>query len=563
MNYLKLPLDNPTTVQDAFTTWQGFVQLCPEETPIGPNRIYELDDHSDGAWSYDFHWRRPAEKVDAIGCSFVRDVELWGSSIAVHAGRLIGYGVEADLDNWRPLTPLREDGFFDIPAPIDRVLDRPVLIADGHNVSTWGHWLVEYLPRFAIARDLLGMRFDELLVPLPFHIPDWAIDLLESTCSVRRSNIVRYRAYAERLICPHAVVPSYSYSGIYTFHSFLRRFYHRLRPQLIGPRTRVCVSRAGVIPTGGNRRFPLRKRFEDMAKDRGYQIVRPETLTLSDQINLFANATVVIGEHGSAMHNAVFCDPGTVVGCIGFWNPIQLHLGYVCQHRNVYLTRGCIWPSEGQPDFQLAVTEDDLASFLDKIDELSVDAPTQAPAHVPVKLAEGPQEENVGGSRVGETTCNPSLSVPLSVGLEILTHVQNHGDVMGAAGSWAGNEAVTHWIEGFIISPNGGVEPADLLYRAVLFDGSISPWVPAGVFCGSRGQSRPLLGFQLQLRGAAAVRYDCLCGALFADCTRLDPSTADVMCVAPSRVPMAAIWIELRPKEDGAAPSQHSGKTTT
>ena len=229
----------------------------------------------------------------------------------------------------------------------------------------------------------------------------------------------------------------------------------------------------------------------------------------------------------------------------------------------VYLTRGCIWPSEGQPDFQLAVTEEDLASFLDKIDEMSLDPPALAPAHIPAKLAEGPEKENVGGSGFGKTTSNPTLSAAPPVGLEILTHVQHHGDVMGTAGGWAGDEAVTHWIEGFAVFLSGEIEPADLIYRAILLDGSISPWVPAGAFCGTRGQSRPLLGFQLQLRGAAAVRYDCLYGALFADRTRLAPSTADAMCVAPSRVPMAAIWIELRPKEDGAAPSQHSGKTTT
>jgi hypothetical protein len=374
MRYLKLPLSNPTIIQDAFATWRGFVQLCPGETPKGPDRIYELDNRSDGAWGHDFHWKRPAAKVEAIGCNFVPNIELWAPSIAVHAGYLIGYGVDADQDNWRSLPALNNDGFFEAATPVDRVIDHPLLIADGTAHSTWGHWIVDYLPRFAIARDLLGARFDEFLVPLPFETPDWAINLLRSICSVRPHNIIRYKPFAERLIAARAVIPSYSYSNTYTFHSFLRRFYHQLRPQTDKSNIRLCVSRGGDFVSGSIRRFPLRSRFEDMAENRGYQIIRPEALSLADQIRLFADASVVIGEYGSGMHNAVFCDPHTIVACIGFWNPIQLHIGYVCEHRSVYLTRGCVWPGEGQADFQLAMTEESLTSFFDKIDELNFEA---------------------------------------------------------------------------------------------------------------------------------------------------------------------------------------------
>ena len=370
MDYLKLPLSDPIPLQDAFSTWQGFVELSPEEPTIGPNRIFELDDRADSEWTYDFHWKPPADRVEATGCNFVRDIELWAPSIAVHAGQLVGYGAVADFDNWRAAPAFKQGGFFDVPAPVDRIIDRPMLIADGVTYSTWGHWIIDFLPRFAIARALLGPKFDDLTIPLPFDAPDWITDLLETTCSVRTSNIVRYRPYSERLICAHAVIPSYSYSGIHTFHSFLKQFYQRLQPANILPRSRLCISRGGIAHTGSNRQFPLRARFEDLAENRGYQIVRPETLSLSDQIALFANAAVVIGEHGSAMHNSVFCAPDTIIGCIGFWNAVQLQLGYVCHHRNVYLTRGCAWPSDEDSSFRLGVTEDDLVSFLDKIDDL-------------------------------------------------------------------------------------------------------------------------------------------------------------------------------------------------
>jgi hypothetical protein len=357
------------TLQNGLRDWSGFVELSPEEKSVGPNRVYELSDHSE-SWIYDFHWKRPAPKVDAVGCHFLRDVQLWAPSIVVHAGHLIGDGMITDYDNWKSAPALQEDGLFSIPRPIDRIIDRPMLIADG-AYSIWGHWIVDYLPRFAIARRLLGSFFDELVVPLPHNVPHWVVALLERICFVRPDNIIQYRPYAERLISDRAVVPSYAYSGEYTLHSFFRRFYRAQLPLISGPRRRICVSRSGPAVAHSNRKFPLRDCFEDMAKDRGYLVVQPETLSISEQIALFADASVVLGEHGSGMHSAVFSDPRTVIACIGFWNAIQLHIGYVCRHRNVYLTRGCIWPSDGQPDFQINVTEPSLVALFDQIDRLS------------------------------------------------------------------------------------------------------------------------------------------------------------------------------------------------
>ena len=45
----------------------------------------------------------------------------------------------------------------------------------------------------------------------------------------------------------------------------------------------------------------------------GFDILRPHEMTIKDQIEAFSSADLVVGPAGSAMFNAVFCHPGTVL----------------------------------------------------------------------------------------------------------------------------------------------------------------------------------------------------------------------------------------------------------
>ncbi|WP_228119122.1 glycosyltransferase family 61 protein [Gluconobacter oxydans] len=107
-----------------------------------------------------------------------------------------------------------------------------------------------------------------------------------------------------------------------------------------------------------------------MALDRGYEIIHPEKFSLEEQIRIFSEAAAVVGEHGSGMHSTLFSSPGTVVGCLGFWNAVQLHIGYLMGHQNVYVTRNCKWPTPENNQYRIECTEEDLKSFFEKVDSL-------------------------------------------------------------------------------------------------------------------------------------------------------------------------------------------------
>jgi hypothetical protein len=126
--------------------------------------------------------------------------------------------------------------------------------------------------------------------------------------------------------------------------------------------------------------------------------------------------------------------------------------------------------------------------------------------------------------------------------------VQDFGDVEATLGEWVGGRGSGRWIEGFSLTPRLGVAVEDIECRAVLGRDWLSPWVPGGRFCGSRGLALPLRGFCLRLRSAAAGQYELAYSARFVDGMEIGPVGADRVCAAPSLAALEAFQVMLRPR---------------
>ncbi|MGI4747660.1 MAG: hypothetical protein ACRYGI_12190 [Janthinobacterium lividum] len=131
--------------------------------------------------------------------------------------------------------------------------------------------------------------------------------------------------------------------------------------------------------------------------------------------------------------------------------------------------------------------------------------------------------------------------------LEVAAHVQRRGDLLTLLGEWMGERGSQNWIEGFAISPNRFVEPADIEYQAVLGKGWLSPWSEGGQYCGSRGMALPILGLRVRLKGDAAERYTIRVSASFTDGTSIGPVDATGTAEAPSLAPLEAFMVEIVP----------------
>jgi hypothetical protein len=131
---------------------------------------------------------------------------------------------------------------------------------------------------------------------------------------------------------------------------------------------------------------------------------------------------------------------------------------------------------------------------------------------------------------------------------EVVAHIEGIGDVDSKAGDWVGMRGSGRAIEGFSLTPRQGITPDEFEIRAVLGRDWLSPWLPGGSFCGSRGLALPLRGFCLRLHPAAAARADLACFARFVDGSEVGPVGSDRVIAAPSLAALEAFQVVMRPR---------------
>ncbi len=168
------------------------------------------------------------------------------------------------------------------------------------------------------------------------------------------------------------------------------------------------------------------------------------------------------------------------------------------------------------------------------------------------------QVMRLGREGAGAAAPAQAATAALSAPAEIVAHVQRTGDVPSRVGEWAGTRGSRQWIEGFSLSPQNGIKPADVEYQAVLGRGWLSPWIEGGKFCGSRGMALPLLGLKVRLKGAAAKTHECSYSASFVDGSVMGPVPGGEACEAESLAALEAFQIVIQRRGAAAATADTS-----
>lgn len=353
----------------AAVEWDGYVELAAGDSTPPATPIVILDDRPGAEWQRLHYWKKPAPSVDGIGAYFLHDVTLWEPGLIAIEDRFLEVEPTSFRVAQERLARRRSGPREEI------VVKEPVLLADGPGFDIWGHWLVEFVPRIAIAQRLLDGMFEDMRIPLHAGTPSWVETLLFELFGISRSRIFYYESKHSRLLLKRAIIPTFCFTKEYTFHPFIRAFYNDLRVQSGRADRRLCISRANAI-FSDMRPFAHREAFEAMAQENGFEIVVPQEMPISDQIRMFSEARIIVGEYGSALHNSVFAPPGAIVGAIGQWNAIQMRLGEVLGQQSVFLTRGCHWPDADSP-MRIETSLTDLASFFDVLNAMGAPVATE------------------------------------------------------------------------------------------------------------------------------------------------------------------------------------------
>jgi capsular polysaccharide biosynthesis protein len=183
-----------------------------------------------------------------------------------------------------------------------RHIDEPAALLNGPGAVVFGHWLVDFLPRLFV---------------LSSSIPHWVFPLLGSY-GLTMDQLVLHREHEEHLQVAELIVPTNvrQRSRVHSmFGAVAIDLQNRVERMLSIPPSPIIsrdifISRAGA---DDSRALENRDEIEVLAASSGLAIVRPETFSFAEQIALFRQAQVIVGEYGSALHLSMFSRPGTVV----------------------------------------------------------------------------------------------------------------------------------------------------------------------------------------------------------------------------------------------------------
>jgi hypothetical protein len=393
-----------------------------------------------------------------------------------------------------------------IPAQAHVVTGRTLFL--GHFMNHYGHFLTETMSRlWALEGDI---PYDNYVF-FPFIFDDGRVTaqahheffLEKFGLKGRELNILRHPARFEEIHVPEALCTINAAANIK-----LKETYDRVsKPFRVGAPNR-CVFLSRLQPYG---RFTDVAGVEDIFRRLNFEIIYPETLSIDVQLAHYANASVLAGFAGSALHNCVFCPPRTQLLELGDMRSSDEPLSMQQILNRLSRVNASFVPYQAG-DAGLESIAREAAASLARAMERAPPAPV------------------------------PSLYWPAS----LIAHLAGHGDVM-ARGTLAIGRGPTprREIEGISIKADDS-SPFKIEYRALTDANTLTPWISDGSFVGARGANKSLRGLGVRLTGPQAYRfvYDCVCG--FADSDRLYSATGEKICVTPDRAPLISVELRLR-----------------
>lgn len=214
-------------------------------------------------------------------------------------------------------------------------VDMPVSCPINSNLI-YGHFLLEMLPRIAGLASLRrqGAR---VAIALPISLSDWARKIVEVYFD--STEVIWFDPNTDVIISDSVILTSMMHES-YNFHPEFGEMLHELMgrvgitktPRLLGagcpPNRRIFISRSRLWH---DIRLINPEKIEATVEALGFEIVHPQDMPFDEQVRLFHEASVVMGEAGSGLHNVLFCQPGTRVISLNAFSWYQGAIGRLRQ----------------------------------------------------------------------------------------------------------------------------------------------------------------------------------------------------------------------------------------
>jgi capsular polysaccharide biosynthesis protein len=314
-----------------------FFPVVPARAPSGNTLLLFPEEASPAIIAAHYAAPSPAP----LGLAVIPDVLVSGRSFV---------GTEKHVYLLNPLVPKWVDNFIDSGRRADDTIFSekikknapPIPFLLTHwNSHAYGHWIQEGFLQMLLLRHL-----KDLLPPFSILTPKitsievtrWAKLILPDV------PIAVFDEKTEYVHCERLFMTTLLFSASHSFHPLANELIDEIRT-LTNASGRATGRSFITRPTAGSvRRLSNQSEIETIAVERGLTLVAPENLSIVDQIKLFAQSGVIVGEYGSGMHNTLFSTSRALVLCLNYMDICQSRISQLRGYRVGY-----ILPSHGKP----------------------------------------------------------------------------------------------------------------------------------------------------------------------------------------------------------------------
>lgn len=186
------------------------------------------------------------------------------------------------------------------------------LILHSESGENFYHWFFDVIPRLKTL-ECSGKTLDEFDHIIINEVDDPRLDLFCRIFSLERKKLVTLKpSKAKHYQMQSAVVPScYQHLN----HSdpelieWLQNSHRSLVPSKKNANKRIYIDRSDA----NGRRVANQFEIDPLLQEFGLEKVKLETLSIEAQIQLFSQASLVVGSHGAGLINLIWCQQGTQV----------------------------------------------------------------------------------------------------------------------------------------------------------------------------------------------------------------------------------------------------------
>ncbi len=272
--------------------------------------------------------------VDELGFYFVERAKILGRGMIVKDDcRLYGLDIIPDYVESEIERKLRPELAVDAgqKAPIELTGTYVHLMSEAYPI--YGHWLLDIIPKAWLYMTQFGEHVPDSKFLYCSDTPQYGLDIISILFDISRDQIKFYDFETEIPIIERLILPSLMHNS-HVYHPAMKRSIRFVLEKIIPgftvhtearkPYKKIYVSRDRFR----DRSISTKRRIaneEDLLKivlAKGFEVIYPEELGWSEQVDLFSRSSIVVGEAGSGLHNTIF-------------SPSSAHVVAICQGTQV------------------------------------------------------------------------------------------------------------------------------------------------------------------------------------------------------------------------------------